>query len=227
MILLEPSQVLNEVDTSKTKTINIGTSLDVPTGCHSDAFKSLIDIPSNDTNCTGVDRKNGFWFHCNVCNTEVKCLSVCPFPIWWNQHIKPCSAHCKKLEQVDSIAEIKKKSKIGKNRTALLSSYWTKSIFTCFFNLEIEQNWDCFAQKWYYEARGVHPFLHWRRSHSHQYQNQHRYLPHHQLHLHLHLPPNELLLHLYLHLCQCKDQLKLLMQWWTWLLVCQRSLFQW
>ena len=81
MILLEPSPLLNEVDTSKTKTINIGTSLDVPTGCHSDAFKSLIDIPSNDTNCTGVDRKNGLWFHCNECNTEIKGRSGCPFTI--------------------------------------------------------------------------------------------------------------------------------------------------
>ncbi len=64
--------MLNEVNTSKTKMTNIGPSLDVLTGCHSDAFKSLIDLPSNDTNCTRVDLKNGLWFHCNVCNTEVK-----------------------------------------------------------------------------------------------------------------------------------------------------------
>ena len=77
----EPSQVLNEVDILKTIMTNIGTSLDVPTVCHADPFKSFIDLPSNDSNRTRVDLKNGLWFHCNVYNNEVKGQSDHPFTI--------------------------------------------------------------------------------------------------------------------------------------------------
>jgi hypothetical protein len=121
----------------------IGASLDVPTGCHSDVFKSFIDLLRNATNCTAVDLKNELWFHSSVCNTEVKGRPDCPFTIvQWNEHIKPGSAHCKKLEQVDSIAMIREKSKSGKVSTSISSCNQANSIFTCSFTLDIEQNRD-------------------------------------------------------------------------------------
>jgi hypothetical protein len=93
--------------------------------------------------------KKGLWFYCSVCNAEVKGWSDCPFTIGrWNEHIKPGSAHCQKLDKVDVIAEIRKKSKSGEVSTSMSSCNWMKSTFTCTFCLEIEQDWDRFAQKW-------------------------------------------------------------------------------
>ncbi|KAL3789023.1 hypothetical protein HJC23_008170 [Cyclotella cryptica] len=112
------SQVFTKVDTSKT------SSLKVPNGCHADAFMSFIDLPTNDNNCSRVDMTNGLWFHCSLCNTEVKGRSDRPFTIGrWNEHIKPGSAHYQKLKKVDSIAEIRKKSKSGEVSTSMLSSF--------------------------------------------------------------------------------------------------------
>ena len=116
------SQVLNKVDTSKTLMTNTGSSLKVPTGCHGDAFKAFIDLPKNDSSCSRVDVKKGLWFYCSVCNAEVKGRSDRPFTIGrWNEHIKPGSAHCQKLDKVDVIAEIRKKSKSGEVSTSMSS----------------------------------------------------------------------------------------------------------
>ena len=124
----KPSKV-NKLDVSLKSTIttHIG-STSVPARSHSASFKAFIDLPNDDPHCTRVDVKNGSWFHCSLCDTNVKGRSDRPFTIGrWKEHIQS-SAHTTRLKSVDYLAQLREKQEKGKVRIYMKHAFLFSSI---------------------------------------------------------------------------------------------------
>ena len=125
---MKPSKVnKSDVSLKSTITTHIG-STSVPARSHSASFKAFIDLPNDDPHCTRVDVKNGSWFYCSLCDTNVKGRSDRPFTIGqWKEHIQS-SAHTTRLKSVDYLAQLREKQEKGKVRIYMKHAFLSSSI---------------------------------------------------------------------------------------------------
>ena len=96
--------------------------LPVPTGKQAKTFKAFVDLPINNPHCDCVDMANGLWYHCSLCNIEVKGRKGRSWTMSrWDKHTAKDSPHDERAKNDDSISGIREKKKSGKVRQATIN----------------------------------------------------------------------------------------------------------
>ena len=120
-----PYTAVNKLKTKTKKDDYVMTHcgmLPVPTGKKAKTFQAFVDLPINNPHCDRVDMANGLWYHCSLCNIEVKGRKGRSWTMSrWDEHTAKDSPHDERAKNKDSISGIREKKKSGKVRQATIT----------------------------------------------------------------------------------------------------------
>jgi hypothetical protein len=90
----------------------------VPTGVRHSSYHEFINRPAKDKSCNSVDKENGMYYECSICNECVKGHHGWHYGVgWWKEHVQHNARHlqCLKKTEQEEVLSLKAKG----NRTKL------------------------------------------------------------------------------------------------------------